>query len=287
MMKPTQTGAWIVAVLSLLLGYGPALAESKNRIETENLIVEWIDGASADAIAAAQLEGEKFFAAVGEMLGHEPHHKITILLRGPAEQPDGSWGYPHVDSTGRVHLFRFGPTHHSYLSSLAHELVHVFRIHRRSNADWFFEEGFAEFVALHVDPSLCGFPWYEFPVALAAGQWFARDEAIPLTVLRQQHRRLNLPCKAQSYTLRSSFFYFLGQRYGDDLVLQMAQQSRAGALEDYRRFFGTDFEALLGEWQESLVSEYRATEDAEEQARRYRQETPIQYMEICQSGTQF
>ena len=262
-------------------------AEEGNRLETKHLIIEWGEGTVTNEIEAAKAEGDRFYSALREMLGHEPKSKITILLRGPAEQSDGRRGYPHVDSGGRIHLFRFGPTYHSYFSALAHEMVHVFRRHRRPHADWFFEEGFAEFVALRVDPSLRGFPWYDFPVVVAAGQWVANDEDISLVVLRERHRKLNQPCKAQSYSLRSSFFHYLGKKYGDDAVLQMASQERAGKLPDYRRFFDMDFGALQAEWREALLTEYSSTADVEESSRRYREESPIQYMTVCRKGEQF
>ena len=59
--------------------------------------------------------------------------KVVIRSMGPAEQSDGTRGYPHVDSGGRINLFRFGPDFHSHFGQLAHEMVHVFRSHRRSS----------------------------------------------------------------------------------------------------------------------------------------------------------
>lgn len=262
-------------------------SQERDRIETEHLIITWKVDTTSDEIEAAKEKGEGFYSAIRKLLGHEPKSKIVILMQGPAEQADGSWGYPRVDSWGRIHLFRFGPTLESYFSALAHEMVHVFRFSRRANADWFFEEGFAEFVALRVDPPLRGFPWYDSPIVVAAGQWIANGEDIPLAILREMHRALNLPCKAQSYTLRSSFFDYLGKRYGNDAVLRMARQEHAGALSDYRTFFKKNFDELDLEWRKALLTEYNNTADVNALARRYRQETPIQYMPVCKQGEQF
>ena len=265
----------------------PAFCQENKRVKTEHLIISWKEATTNAEIEAAKEKGEKLYSAIRKMLGHDVKSKITILMRGPAEQADGSWGYPHVDSWGRINLFKFGPEVESYFSALAHEMVHVFRFRRSANTDWFFEEGFAEFVALRVDPSLRGFPWYGFPIAVAAGQWIANGEDIPLATLRDKHRILNLPCKAQSYSLRSSFFDYLGKKYGDDGVLGMANQEHSGELSGYRTFFKKNFDELENEWREALVTEYSNTRDVTKLALRYRQQTPVQYMLLCKKGDQF
>ena len=205
-MRRAAPGAWRRALYLVVipLGLHPAGAaeppDLQLRMETDRLVIEWREGETREAIEAARAEGERFHAAISKLLGHGPGKKITILLMGPAEQPDGSREYPRIDSGGRILLYRFTPEAHGYLSALAHEMVHVFRHDRRAGADWFFEEGFAEFVAREVDPSMRGFPWYGYPIAVAAGQWVAGGEDIPLTTLRERHRALNQPWKAQSYS---------------------------------------------------------------------------------------
>jgi hypothetical protein len=96
-----------------------------------------------------------------------------------------------------------------------------------------------------------------------------------------------VPCRAQSYTLRSNFFDYLGTTYGDEVLLRMAAQDEAGALVDYRRFFGKGFEALAAEWREHLRKTYRKMNEADETARRYRNETPVNFMAVCHEGDQF
>ena len=253
--------------------------------ETEHLRFAWNDGAISDeGLTVMKRNGERYYAAIRDMLGEEPDHKIVVLIEGPAQRPDGSWGYPRVDSWGRVHLYRFGPTYHDYMGAYAHELVHAMRIGRKPHRDWFFEEGLAEFIALRVDDPLRGFPWYGFPVVVAAGQWLAGDEDIPLATLRDKHRTINLPCKAQSYTLRSAFFDHLGKTHGDDAVLAMAKQDKAGAVGDYKKFFGKDFDTLAAEWRTALLASFEAIEDRDAQAVRYRNDTPIQYMQVCDAN---
>ena len=293
-MKTRTAWSMLVALLLAL----PASAQQtaveetgpKNRSETDHLIVQWVDGTPPEAVAATEAEGEKFYAALEEMLGHRPPEwigRVTILLQGPGEGPEGSrLGYPRVDSSGRIHLYQFGPTWHSYLSALAHEMVHVFRFRRQHQPDWFFEEGFAEFASLRIDPSLGGFPWFETPVTIVAGQWLVRGKEIPLTVLRTKHRAINQPCKAQSYSLRSDFFDYLGRARGDAAVIAMASEKRVGDLAQYEKHFGASLESLEESWRQDLRARYQATENAEEVTARYLA-GPIKYMRVCESGRDF
>jgi hypothetical protein len=186
-----------------------------------------------------------------------------------------------VDSFGRVHLYRFGPTWHDYTGAYAHELVHAMRFWRMPHYDWFFEEGLAEFIALRIDDDLRGFPWYGYPVDLVAGQWFMRNEAVLMKVIREEHKRVNLPCKAQTYSLRSAFFDYLGREYGDHAVLDMARQDRAGMLEDYQKYLGRDFQSLSIEWRAAVLHSYEAIAHADSLATAYRTTSPIQYNPAC------
>jgi hypothetical protein len=259
-----------------------------DRAETEHFVFAWAPGAiDEEGLAYGKRQAESFYGALVERLGESPPDRIAVLLHGPAERPDGSWGYPRVDSRGRIHLYRFGPTYHGYFGALPHEMVHAFRIDRNPHHDWFFEEGFAELVALRAGKSLEGFPWYGAPVEIAAGQWLARGEGIPLGVLRERHRDLNLACRAQSYALRSSFFLYLGDTYGDAPLLEMAAGETAGNLADYERLLGKPFEALAADWRAWLLGAFRGRDDAEARARRYRDETPIRSMDVCREGEQF
>jgi len=280
-------------LLCLLLAAGGAMAQEKTMSldqarEGENFDVYWATGViESEGLDYGVGLAEKFYLAVSDFLGHGPKEKLQILLLGPAEVDGRRRGYPRVDSQGRIHLFQYGPTYHGYFGALPHEMVHSFRIHRAPHDDWFFEEGFAEFVALRVGKSMKGFPWYEAPVTVAAGQWLIKGEGIPLRVLRDKHRDINLACRAQSYTLRSSFFDWLGRTYGDESLREMATREKAGALEDYEALTGKSFDVLAVEWRKAIVREYRAMEDADAQAEAYRTRTPIQYMPICVEGVDF
>ncbi len=260
--------------------------EPAHRVETGKFVLEWRDAPGAEEITAVRAEVQKFYIRVAAMLGVDPGRKVTVVLGGNAQRPDGTWEYPRI-SMGRVLLFKYVPDFTNYYSALAHELVHAFRVGRAASVDWFFEEGFAEFVALRVDSSLAGFPWFDFPVTLVAGQWLANGEAIPLTVLNERHRELNLKCGAQSYALRSSFFDWLGRTVGDSVLIEAANSRSALRPGDYEEFFGRPFEELASAWRTELLAAYRAIPDVQAVAVRYRRKSPIQYQHVCSSPADF
>jgi hypothetical protein len=278
----TVRAAIAAAIVCTSIGSGatPAACEER-RSETEHLQFVWSDDAVSDeGIARLQGKGERYYTAIFEMLGHAPAGKIEISLGGAAQGPDG-WNVPHVDGSGRVHLFRFGASEDDYVDSFAHELVHAMRIDRMPHYDWFFEEGLAEFIALRMEERLEGFPWYGFPVTAVAGRLLTEGEDIPLTVLRERHHEINLLCRAQAYPLRASFFDYLGKEYGEDAVLALAKEDEAGAVGDYEKHLGLPWEALVEDWRAGLRAAYDAIEDAAEQAERYRSETAIRYTPLC------
>lgn len=281
----------VLAGLILATGHAASRQESARLDQTregKDFDFHWAAGdIEPEGLEYGVAQAEKYSKAVTGFLGHGPDARLQILLLGPAEVDGKQRGSPRVDREGRIHLFRYGPTYHGYFGPLPHEMVHAFRIGRAPHHDWFFEEGFAEFVALRVGKSMKGFPWYDTPVTIAAGQWLARNEDIPLQILREKHAEINMACRAQSYSLRSSFFDWLGRTYGDEPVMKMASREKAGALEDYETLFGKSFDALAAEWREAVLKAYGGLADADAQAENYRTGTPIQYMPVCRKGTDF
>lgn len=264
-----------------------AAGEPGLRVETGRFVLEWVDAPDSAEVAGVKAEAERLYARVAGLLGGEPRGKVTIVLGGFAEQPGRAREYPRVDAMRRILLFKYVPDYTNYFGALAHELVHVFRFERRLTADWFFEEGFAEFVALRADSSLAGFPWFDFPVPVVAGQWLAGGEGIPLSVLRERHDELNPKCGAQSYALRASFFDWLGRTRGDSTVIRAAGAADAGAPGDYGRFFGSPFDQLESAWRQAVLAEFAAFPAGEALAREYRLESPAKYQRVCSEGADF
>ena len=276
-----------LALAIVLSCVGVAAAEETLRLESDHFVIKAVAGTEPETLEMAVSRGEAYYEAIHEILGYEPKAKVIVQLRGDAEQPDGSWGYPRVDSFGQIHLYKFTQEPESYFNALAHELVHVFRFRRSTGTDWFFEEGFAEFVARRVSSSLDGFPWYGYPVDLVAGQWLASGDDVPLELLRTRHRDLNLPCKLQSYSMRASFFLYLAEAHGTDRLLEMSNQKPAGEPSQYEEFFGADFATLEARWRAHALEKYSALEKADILAKQYRTQSPAQYSNVCQEGEDF
>lgn len=254
------------------------------------LLVWNSDQVAAEAVAIAHGRVDRSFALVKGFLGagNSPNERLIVVLEGDGLAGAGN-RYPHVDGQGRIHLYRFGPRESSYFSALPHEMVHAFRrrlVREKIGWDGFSEEGFASFVANQVVDVNPGFPRYGFSLTVVAGHWLDRGEAIPLEVLKRKHSRLSLPCKAQAYSLRASFFDFLGRRYGRSAVLDLAYGG-SGALERYEKTFGKPLEGLENEWQEDLRLRFNQVPAGREKAQRYRTTTPVQYWKICRAGEDF
>jgi hypothetical protein len=87
--------------------------------------------------------------------------------------------------------------------------------------------------------------------------------------------------------LRSAFYVWLGDSFGDDTVLAAAKASPAGGLDDYEKFIGKSFETLVAERQVAALAEIKTIEAATEQAKRFRTQSPIQYQHVCKEGEDF
>ena len=77
-----------------------------------------------------------------------------------------------------------------YLGPLGRKVVHAFRREWRENRQrrrglaWsFVEEGFAELMAMRLEPDAVCFPTYGFPLEVVIGQWLVNQEAPPLRTL--------------------------------------------------------------------------------------------------------
>ena len=295
-MKQTVAAACVVsALVALILAQGRQVVPDRlpKRLESRNFIVAWDPQVVNDSVAeTARQRAEAAFDMLSRYLGDEntPRQaKIAILLEGDSPSPDGRYRYPHVDSVGRIHLFRFGGITESYFGPIPHELVHVFRRMIRGNPTWnpFLEEALASYVADQVVPASKSFPLYGFPLELVAAQWLHHEEFIPLSTLMTRHRQLNLPCKLQTYTLRASFFTYLHDEYGKEAVLRLAYHSEAHSEDLYRRIFREDLKQLEKSWMKSLRRSFETIDQASAKAKSYRTETPVKYMKICKPGVDF
>ena len=238
---------------------------------------------SADDVRRFLATAEPVFERISAVVGPErtPTEPVVLVLAGHGRAADGMWRAPTVDDRGRVILLRYADGIESYRQELAHELVHAFRRHAGRWLSGFVEEGFAEAIAMEVDPGEVGFPRYGHPLAVIAGDLLARDEYLPLAAVRARHEELNRRCQLQAYLERASFFDYLKRTAGLDALLALVDRPVEPEDVDYEALFGGPFSGLVASWRTWLLAEYQSLPDAEEAARRYRAEPAIEGRPIC------
>lgn len=277
-MKKNIRWIFTTAVLSL---WQCAVAQSEIvgvPLETENLNIIWADDYDEKSMDSVKRKSEALYRETVNFLQIEPSDRVTVVFRGRARTgPGPNRDYSFVDSTGVVSLYRFTDDPENYFHAFVHELVHALRIDRAEEADWFFEEGFAEFVRLRVYEPMEGFPWHGFASSIVAAGHIVEGSAIPLDAIRDQHEQLNIRCRAQVYALRSAFFEWLGDNFGDELILNMSLEDVTGREFQYEEYFGHPFSKLTEQWLKDIQNTYDA-----EKFREYRTNTPIRFIPLCE-----
>jgi hypothetical protein len=274
-----------------------------HRRESAHFVFVWRPAdTTPEDIEVAVVRAEHLWARVARVLGPErvAPQKLLVMFegdwrpipRGPTEPPR----YPHVDAWGRIHLFRFPAwlLGGDYLGRLGKQLVRAVRMPWRwqrrqppGPAFEFVEEGFAEWLATHVEPHSLAFPYYGFPLPVVAGQWLLNQEAPPLRTLLEHHDRLNRLCRPQASSLRGSFFQYLHATFGQEALLQLAYSDDELTTALFPQVFGREFDALAQDWRAQTLTTFAATAQGAQLARDYRATTPVHRMYICQAGQDY
>ncbi|MDP3504067.1 MAG: hypothetical protein Q8S33_27260 [Myxococcales bacterium] len=195
---------------------------------------------------------------------------------------------PTVDpQTGEVWLYRNPGPGGEASASLVHELVHALRWPLWRNAAFqtstqlFVEEALAELVATEAGFPSAGFPTWGVSRTVAAGSWVSANEDLPIERLIREHVPLNFQCMAQAYVLRLSFMGAMQKRVGLAALVKTATGDTGLTPEQLELALGGSLPHLGAEWRSQLLADFAATPGAQEQANRYRNETPIQYLPRC------
>jgi hypothetical protein len=265
------------------------------RRDTPHFVLLWRPGETThDEIDAAAAHAESLFARLAAELGsaRTPQARLILLFEGDGLSPAGQLQLTHNDNAGRVHLFSYPGLGRGYVSKLGHELVHAFRLdwqrrHRRDPGYGFVEEGFAELMAIRMEPDALPFPYYGVPRPVVVGQWLLTNEAPPLGTLLARHAWLNLHCLIQAYALRGSFFLYLSETFGHEAVLQLAYTEERVTPALFAAIFGRDFEALAAEWRAHALRQFWTVPEAPRLAQTYREQTPAKHIYVCQAGKDY
>ncbi|HEX2184168.1 MAG TPA: hypothetical protein VHN78_01515, partial [Chloroflexota bacterium] len=262
------------------------------RRDTLHFVLLWRQGETTrEEIDAAAAQAEALFARLSAELGpvRTPEARLILLFEGDGLSPTGQLQLTHNDNIGRIHLFRYPGPGRGYVSKLGHELVHAFRLdwqrrHRRDPGYGFVEEGFAELMAIRLEPDTLPFPYYGVPRPVVVGQWLLANEAPPLLTLLERHGWLNRHCLLQAYALRGSFFLYLSETFGQDTVLRLAYTEERVTPALFGQIFGRDFETLAAAWRAQALRQFWAVPEAPQLAHDYRTKTPAARSYVCQAG---
>ena len=227
---------------------------------------------SSDEEVQALLElGEALHADIAAL--HPPDieldSEIRVELHGRYRQTS-----PYVDDEGTVHLWRFSEAEGGYRAMFAHELVHAIAYDSlvaptlaESGSDaGFYLEGWAEYVALQVDPGKTGFPLFDEDVVV--GHWLEQGGPT-LAELRERHEDLNMRCQGQAYILRASWFRYVDEELGREVVLDLAasRELDPGAVD---LVLGASLVQVDADWAAWAAARYEEHPDADAQAEAYR-----------------
>ncbi len=265
---------------------GPApTAEKDGALHSTHFLIRWrAPAAREQEVQVLEQKAEAAYARYAELLGaaRMPREPVTLRLSGKARATD----FPYVDSvTGEVVLFRDGAR--GYDAALAHELVHAIRWklwtepQRQTDAFLFFEEGFAELLAMEAGFPSTGFPTYGYPVSIAAGAYLRAGEDLPIPDLIRSHKRLNLDCMAQAYALRISFMGWLREKVGLERLIELAYAPEMLTPELVEKKLGMSLEAMQSEWRPWALAQLEQHKDAEAQAKAFRTKTPMRHQKVC------
>ena len=228
-------------------------------------------------------KAEKLYSALTKIIpsDYKLDSVIVVQLNGNYRTQG-----PYVDGDGTIQLWRYSAAEGGYWSLLTHELVHAIAFDtsvKLGALDWaslgFYNEAWAEYVALLIDPEKTGFPFYGFNEDVVAGHW-ALQGGLSLTKLRKLHEELNLTCVHQSYTMRASWFRFVDEAYGRQAALDIMYGGREMTPEVVEEILGNSLAIVDDAWYSWVLERYAAHPGADAQAASYR--AKISYYQPCQ-----
>ncbi len=209
-----------------------------------------------------------------------PDPLVEVSLNGTLRKQT-----PYVDETGTVQLWRFPAGEGGYSAMFAHELVHAIAFDQIFEADslespdlGFYVEGWAEYAAMLVDPGKVSFPFYGFNEDVVVGHWLAHG-GLTLSALRSEHIRLNARCEFQGYGMRASWFRYIDEVLGRDVLHDVVAAREGWSPEDMENILGMSLRQVDADWRAWVLARYEAHPNADSEAVAYRER--IYWYEPC------
>lgn len=205
------------------------------------------------------------------------HPEDVVLDDAIRVELHGQFGEsPYVDDEGTVHMWRFSKEEGGYHALYAHELVHAIAYDDLVGpaADdiensGFYLEGWAEYVALLVDPGKTGFSLFGFDEDVVVGHWLLAGGPT-LADYRERHEELSLRCQGQSYILRASWFRYVDEELGREVLLDLAAGRDGWDRGAVEAVLGASLEQVDADWEAWATARYAAYPDADAEAEAYR-----------------
>lgn len=227
---------------------------------------------SAGEVESLLDEGEKLLTDIAAL--HPPDvvldEEVRVELHGNFRRTS-----PYVDDDGTVHLWRFSEAEGGYRAMYAHELVHAIAYDNlvapaleQSTFAGFYLEGWAEYVALLVDPGKTGFSLFGFDEDVVVGHWL-KQGGPTLAEYRDRHEELSLRCQGQSYILRASWFRYVDETLGREVLLDLAAARETLDPQAVEHVLGASLEQVDADWLAWATARYDAHPDADAQAEAY------------------
>ncbi len=228
---------------------------------------------------------EEFYSALANIIPreYELDSVIVVQLNGKYRGP-GTYAY--MDNQGAIQLWRYPAELGGYWSLFAHELIHAIAFDTSVKVgvyEWksfgFYNEAWAEYLSLLIDPKKTGFPFYGFNEDVVVGHW-VQQGGLNLAKLRTSHEELNLSCPHQSYTMRASWFRFVDETYGRQAALDIMYGGREMTPRVVEEILGNSLIIVDDAWQKWVLKRYASHPGADAQADSYR--ASISYYQPCQ-----
>ncbi|MCB9793650.1 MAG: hypothetical protein H6741_13080 [Alphaproteobacteria bacterium] len=264
-----------VRPLAALALSGLALSACSMEAQGEHLLLVGDALTSSPEELQSLLElGEGFHADIAAL--HPPgvvfDPEVRVELHGKFRQTS-----PYVDADGTVHLWRFSEGEGGYRAMYAHELVHGIGFDQalasgrtEMQGVGFYIEGWAEYVALLVDPEKTGFPLFGFDEDVVVGHWLEHG-GLSLASLRTSHEALNMPCQYQGYILRASWYRYVDEVLGHKVLMDLVSAEAGYSDAAMAEVLGAELAQVDADWAAWALARYDAVQGADAEAQAYRE----------------
>lgn len=270
-------------VIPALLGVLTACSGQPLELRGDHLhLVGTTRTTSAEEMASLLELGEQFHGKIASLQppGVTLDPEVRVELHGAFRSES-----PYVDEDGTLHLWSFQESQGGYRAMFAHELVHAIAYDtggpgaQAGTYSGFYNEGWAEYAALTVDPDKTGFPLFGFPEDVVVGHWL-KEPGPSLATLRENHEAMNMKCQYQGYIQRASWYRYVDETLGRPVLLRLLSAPEGHEPAALAKILGKPLADVDAEWKAWALQRYAARADADAEAAAFRER--VYWVEPCE-----